>query len=115
MSIQLAIDDCLDFADHALEREAATLRLLFAPGLLAEICRHNALDAAASLADGDLACWPICDWYVVQIKTGGEPDPVAEAILAQVADNLPQAAQGSRTRPALRRPANPHPCINPLA
>ena|SRR5450756_2110225 len=74
-----------DFADLALEREPVTRRLLYAPGPLSEMCRTNGLDPAAALANEDLACWLICEWYVTHIEAGGEPDPTAEVILAEVA------------------------------
>jgi hypothetical protein len=38
------------------------------------------------LADEDLSCWLICEWYVAHRTAGGERDPVIETILAEVAE-----------------------------
>ena len=80
----LALPESLRFCDLILEREPITLRLLFAPALLAELCRFNGLDPMATLADEDLSCWLICEWYVAHREAGGDPDPVVEAILAEL-------------------------------
>jgi hypothetical protein len=82
----MKIPEELTFAHLALEREPVTGPLLFAPTALADVCRLNGMDPGATLADEDLSCWLICEWYVVHRDAGGEPDPVAEEILAKVAE-----------------------------
>jgi hypothetical protein len=87
MLIKLLVPRELEFAELALERESVTLRLLFAPGPLAVLCLGNGLDLEAFLANADLSCWMITEWYCSHREAGGEPDPVAEKILAEVAAN----------------------------
>lgn len=79
----LRIPNGIDFADLALEREPVTARLLVAAAPLAAMCRANDLDAADTLANEDLACWLIWEWYGAHVRVGGEPDPVAEQIIAE--------------------------------
>ncbi len=86
MQARLKIPDSLDFADLALEREPMTNRLLFLPAPLGELCLINGLDPEEVLMSEDLACELICEWYAAHIEAGGEPDPVADAILAEVAE-----------------------------
>ena len=76
----------LTFAALALERALVTHRLLFAPAPLAAMTRFNTLGPEKIPADEDLSMWLICEWYYVHRIAGGEPDPVAEAILAEVAE-----------------------------
>ena len=85
MVAEVIVPKGLNFADLALEREAVTHRLLFLPWHLGELCLVNGLDPEAVLASGDLSCELICEWYVAHRQTGGDPDPVAEEILAEVA------------------------------
>ena len=61
----------------------------YLPGPLITCCRVNGLDSATVLADEDLACSLIGEWYVAHIAAGGDPDLVMVEILAVVADNLP--------------------------
>jgi len=82
----LTISDDLQFADLILEREPVTHRLLFLPAPLGELCLVNCLDPEEVLASEDLACELICEWYLAHIEAGGEPDPLAEQILAEVAE-----------------------------
>ena len=84
----LRLPENAQFADLALEREPVTRRLMFAPAPLATICRCNGLDPATVLADEDLSCELICEWYVAHIKAGGAPDVVVEAIVAEVNASL---------------------------
>jgi hypothetical protein len=83
---KLTTPDGLNFADLALEREPVTRRLLFLPAPLGALCVVNGLDPEETLADEDLSCWLICERYLAHRLAGGEPDPVAEAILADVAE-----------------------------
>ena len=39
-----------------------------------------------AFAEEDLSCWLICEGYVAHREAGGEPDPAAEQILAEVAE-----------------------------
>jgi hypothetical protein len=73
-----------NFADLALEREPVTHCLLFLPAPLGALCLFNGLDPEAILANEDLSCELICEWYFAHIEAGGEPDPVAEQILEEV-------------------------------
>jgi hypothetical protein len=86
MPKKCTVSDKASFADLALERELETRRLLFASAPLAEVCRASDLDPDATLADEDLVCWLICEWYLAHRMAGGETDPAAEAILAKVAE-----------------------------
>lgn len=81
----LVVPESLRFAELCLEREPVTCRLLFAPAPLTKLCPANGLDPAAILADEDLSCWLIAEWYCAHREAGGEPDPVAEQILVEVA------------------------------
>jgi hypothetical protein len=46
---------------------------------------HGPDIAVGMPVDEDLSCWLICEWYLVHREAGGEPDPVAKAILVDVA------------------------------
>jgi hypothetical protein len=89
---KIVIPKHLDFAALALEREPVTIRLLFAPAPLAELCRVNGLDATAVMADTDMSCSLIAEWYYPHVTAGGAPDPVVELILAEVADSAESGA-----------------------
>ena len=87
----LIIPTDLAFEDLDLQRSQETHNLLFSPATLAEVCRCSGLDPVAVLADKDLSCWVICEWYVAHIAAGGAPDAVAEQMLTEAS-----AAQESR-------------------
>ena len=73
-----------DFADLQLERDdAGGLRYL--PDPLAACCEANELDVVMTLGSNNMACMLVAEWYLSHRMSGGEPDPVAESILAEVA------------------------------
>jgi hypothetical protein len=82
---QLRLPAVISFADLTLQRRPVTRRLLVAPAPLAALCRFDRLDSEQILADEDLSSWLICEWYCTHRLAGGEPEPVAAEILAEVA------------------------------
>jgi hypothetical protein len=94
----ITIPTGVQFADLALERERGTKRLLYRPEPIAELIRANALDAQALLTSEDLVAWLIAECYFAHRAAGGEPDPVAEEVLAEVASaeasNIPTLQPG---------------------
>ena len=87
LSSALTLLEQVSFADLQFEREAATGRLLYLPGPLSEVIRFNDDDPARVLADEDLACWYIAEWYLTHRLAGGEPDLIAEEIFAALSDD----------------------------
>ena len=63
MNVQLLAG--LDFPQLGLHVEPSDGRLMFTAAALAEFCRANDLVADEVLADEDLSCWVICEWYCV--------------------------------------------------
>ena len=80
---KMVIPAGLAFADLQLERELVTKRLLYRPGPLAELFRANALEPL--LNDEDVVSWLIAEFYLLHRANGGEPDRVADEVLAEVA------------------------------
>ena len=76
----------LGFAELALQREPRTRRLLYRSVPLRRLIAANRLALQGTVFDEeDLAAWLIAEWYVAHRSGGGEPHPVAEQVLAEVA------------------------------
>jgi len=86
MWTRLTIPEGLRFSSLALKWAPMTFRLLFNPATLAALCWCNGLDAALVLADEDLCCGLIFDWYFIHRTGGGEPDAIVEELLDGVAE-----------------------------
>jgi hypothetical protein len=86
-SSPLSIPDHVSFADLQLEREHLTGRLLYFPAPLTAVIGHNGDDPARVLADEDLACFYLAEWYFAHRLSGGHPDPIAEQIIRDVAQS----------------------------
>ena len=75
----------VDFADLQLERQLYTRRLLYRPGPLERLIAANRLAIRGTMfEEEDLAAWLIAEWYLAHRTAGGETDPVAEEVVAEV-------------------------------
>ena len=89
----------LGFAELALEREPRTRRLLYKPVPLERLVSANRLAIRGTMfEEEDLAAWLIAEWYLAHRVRGGEPDPIAEEVLAEIvalqATNIPALQPG---------------------
>ena len=81
----IKIPDGVAFADLKLEREPFTKQLMYDPAPLANLIVANNILTTQPLSENeDLAAWLIAQWYLAHRTSGGEPDPVAEEVLADV-------------------------------
>ena len=85
MTPKIVIPAGLTFATLALEREPSTRRLLYKPVPLAQLIQANGMDFQDFFASEDMAAWLIAEFYLAHRTAGGEPDPIAEDLLAEVA------------------------------
>ena len=83
----LALPDHVTFTDLQLEREPVTGRLPYLPAPLSELVTLNGDDPARVVADEDLACWYIAEWYVTHRLVGGDANDVAEQIVAALPED----------------------------
>ena len=95
----ITIPPGVDFADLQLERELYTRRLRYKPGPLERLIAANRLAIRGTMfEEEDLAAWLIAEWYIAHRTAGGEWDPVAEEVLAEVtalhATNIPALQPG---------------------
>ena len=67
---------------------------MFQPGHLIDFCESNNMDAISTLADEDLSCSLIAEWYYLHVVTGGAPDAVVEEILAGLQDDEARLDRG---------------------
>jgi hypothetical protein len=84
MGFQLRIPPGLSFAHLKVARDPSTNALLCQPAPLAGLIRFNGGDAAAALADEDLAMFWIGHWYLAHVEAGGSADPVISTILREI-------------------------------
>ena len=82
---KIVIPGDVQFEDLALERDPVTKRLLYKPEPLAKLFMANELALQALFDDEDVVCWLVAEFYLNHRRAGGEPDPVAEEVLAEVA------------------------------
>lgn len=80
----LCIPPGLRFADLRLAFEPDG-DLSFDADVIRSICGASGIDHARFAADEDALCALIAAWYRAHRAQGGEPDPTAEAISAEVA------------------------------
>ena len=82
---KITIPPAVDFAELQLARELYTRRLLYKPMPLERLIAANRLALRGTMfEEEDLAAWLIARWYLAHRTAGGEPDPVAEEVLADV-------------------------------
>ena len=74
----------VDFSDLRLEHDDAG-GLHYLPDPLAACCEANDLDVGTTLGNEDLVRMLVARWYLAHHIAGGDPDPVAETILAELA------------------------------
>ena len=83
---KIILPDGVQFADLKLEREPVTKRLLYRAGPLHALAVANGIDQQTLFADDDdWAALLVAEWYRAHRQAGGDPDPVAEQVLAEVA------------------------------
>ena len=82
---KIIIPDGVQFADLALERDPITKRLLCKPEPLAKLFMANEIALQTLFDDEDVVCWLVAEFYVEHRQAGGEPDSVAEDVVAEVA------------------------------
>ena len=96
---KITIPPAVDFTELQLERELHTRRLLYKPMPLERLIAANRLALRGTMfEEEDLAAWLIAQWYLAHRIGGGEPDPVAEQVLAEIAalhaSNIPALDPG---------------------
>ena len=95
---KIVIPEGLRFSELGFERAPFTRNLLYQPDALAAIFAANSIELSAAVENEDVVCWLIAQWYLAHRTAGGERDPVAEEILAEVsalqASNIPALQPG---------------------
>lgn len=83
--IGVKIPEGLQFADLRLGRDPETLAVHFDWGPIRRICEASGIDESL-LTHGpeDNVAGIIVGWYGHHRESGGEPDPIAEQLLAEV-------------------------------
>lgn len=85
ISVRITIPEGVDFADLKLERDPETGVIRFDWAPLEAICEASDLDIALlKERDEDNVAGLIWAWYAQHRQHGGAPDPVQEALIAEV-------------------------------
>jgi len=86
MRLTITIPDDVSFEDLRLGRDADTREVSFEWAPVERVCAASSLDVALfRSAPEDNVAGLIVAWYSEHLARGGEPDPVAEQLLAEVA------------------------------
>lgn len=83
--LKISIPPDIDFSMLKLVRDTSTGGVTFSWDTIERICEYNQLDIAMFRDQHeDNIAELLVAWYTQHIASGGEPDPVAEDLLAEV-------------------------------